>query len=192
MGAALVQVVLGIESPRVALLSNGEEAVKGTPLVMEAHAALAARTTEAFEWVGNVEGTQVTEGVADVIVSDGFTGNVALKLIEGVSQTVLGAVRDAAMSSPRAKLGGLLLRPALRAFRDQIDPEAPGGAYLLGLRRLGVVPHGRFTRNGFANAIRLAARAHDEDVVGRMHAALDEAGALRSAPSEAPATVPPS
>jgi glycerol-3-phosphate acyltransferase PlsX len=191
MGAALVRSVLGVERPRVALLSNGEEAVKGTPEVVEAHAVLAERETDLFEWVGNVEGTQVTDGVADVVVSDGFTGNVALKLIEGVSQTVLGAVRDTAMSSTRAKLGGLLLKPALRAFRDEIDPEAPGGAYLLGLRRLGVVPHGRFSRRGFASAITLAARAHDEDVVGRTHAALEAAGALRSSPSEAPATVPP-
>src|SRR3954452_5440363 len=143
MGAALVRSVLGVERPRVLLLSNGDEAVKGTPEVVEAHAVLAERETDLFEWVGNVEGTQVTDGVADVVVSDGFTGNVALKLIEGVSQTVLGAVRDTAMSSTRAKLGGLLLKPALRAFRDDIDPEAAGGAYLLGLRRLGVVPPGR-------------------------------------------------
>src|SRR3954447_11420008 len=181
MGAALVRSVLGVERPRVALLSNGEEPVKGTRVVVEAHEALASRSTDLFEWVGNVEVTQVTEAAADVVVSDGFTGNVALKLIEGVSQTVLGAVRDAATSSPRAKVGGLLLKPALRGFRDHIDPERPGGAYLLGLRRLGVVPHGRFSRRGFANAIVLAARGHTDDVVGRTHAALEEAGALRTA-----------
>src|SRR4051794_12780159 len=191
MGAALARAVLGVERPRVALLSNGEEAMKGTPVVVEAHAALSERESDLFEWVGNVEGTDVTAGVADVVVTDGFTGNVALKLMEGVSQTMLGAVRQAAMSSPRAKLGGMLLRPALRAFRDEIDPEGPGGAYLLGLRRLGVVPHGRFTRRGFAAAIAQAARGHEEDVVGRTHAALEAAGALRSAPSEAAATVPP-
>src|SRR3954471_16570236 len=198
MGAALVRSVLGVERPRVALLSNGEEAMKGTPLVVEAHEALASRRTDLFEWVGNVEGTQVTEGAADVVVADGFTGNVALKLIEGVSQAVLGAVRDATRSSRRAKLGGLLLKPALRGFRDHIDPEAPGGAYLLGLRRLGVVPHGRFSRRGFANAITIAARGADEDVVGRTHAALEAAGALRAKrvggpeSSGSPATVPPS
>jgi glycerol-3-phosphate acyltransferase PlsX len=193
MGAALASTVLGVERPRVALLSNGEEAVKGTPLVQAAHAALAEQTSDLFDWVGNVEGTDVTRGVADVVVTDGFTGNIALKLMEGVSQTMLGAVRDTAMSSPRAKLGGLLLRPALRGFRDEIDPEAPGGAYLLGLRRLGVVPHGRFSRRGFANAIVLAARGTREDVVGRTHAALEAAGALRSraGSSEPPATVPP-
>lgn len=197
MGAALVRAVLGVERPRVGLLSNGEESVRGTPLVLEAHSALEqrARGSKLLEWVGNVEGMQVTDGVADVVVSDGFTGNVALKLIEGVSQTTLGAIRAAAMSSPRAKLGGLLLRPALRRLRDEIDPEGPGGAYMLGLRRLGVVPHGRFTRSGFANAIVLAARGADADVVGRTFSALEAAGALRPAPSPEPsasaATVPP-
>ena len=193
MGAALAHAVLGVERPRVGLLSNGEEAVKGTPLVQEAHAALRERDTPLFEFVGNVEGNHVTTGVADVIVTDGFTGNVALKLMEGVSQTMLGAVRDVAMSSTRSKLGGLLLKPALRGFRDEIDPEGSGGAYLLGLRRLGVVPHGRFTRRGFASAIRQAARGAEEDVVGRTHAALEAAGALRRVPeaaSEPPATVP--
>ncbi len=187
MGAALAQAVLGVERPRVGLLSNGEEAIKGTPLVLEAHAALTARVQESasFEWVGNVEGTDVTSGVADVIVTDGFTGNVTLKVMEGVSQTMLSAVRDAAMSSRRSKAGGMLLRPALRDFRDGLDPEGPGGAYLLGLRRLGVVPHGRFTRYGISQAILLAARGVSGDVVGRTHSALEQAGALKARPPAA-------
>ncbi len=195
MGAAFAQAVLGVERPRVALLSNGEEASKGTGLVVDAHTMLAGRAagSPVLDFVGNVEGTQVTAGAADVIVTDGFTGNVALKLIEGVSQSTMGFIRDAAMSSPRAKLGGLLLRPALRRVRDEIDPEGPGGAYLLGLRRLGVVPHGRFTRYGFSQAILLAARGVSADVVGRTHAALEAAGVLRRAPSgDRAATVPPS
>lgn len=181
MGAALVQVVLGVEQPRVALLSNGEERTKGTPLLQEAYPLLEA--SPGLNFVGNIEGTAVVDGSADVVVSDGFTGNVALKLIEGVSQMVVGAIRERAMSSPRAKAGGLLLRPALRAFRDEIDPEGPGGAYLLGLRRLGVVPHGRFTRFGISQAILLAARGTSGDIVGRTHAALEAAGALRSSPA---------
>ncbi len=136
-----------------------------------------------FELVGNVEGGDLTSGAADVIVTDGFTGNIALKVMEGVSQTMLRAVRDAALSSPRSKLGGALLRPALRSFRDEVDPESQGGAYLLGLRQLGVVPHGSFTRHGFSQAILRAARGAQEDLVGRTHAALEQAGALRAAPS---------
>jgi glycerol-3-phosphate acyltransferase PlsX len=197
MGAALTHAVLGVERPRVALLANGEEDSRGGPLLLEAAAQLRGRLSVedpaapargdrsptpdglAMEFIGNVEGNDVTSGVADVIVTDGLTGNIALKLIEGVSQTILGSIRTAAESSPRAKLGGLLLRPALRTFRDEIDPEAQGGAYLLGLRRLGVVPHGRFTRRGFAQAILRAERGAREDVVGVTHAALEQAGALR-------------
>jgi glycerol-3-phosphate acyltransferase PlsX len=102
--------------------------------------------------------TKVTRGDADVVVTDGFTGNVALKLIEGTSQTTVDAIRAVARTTPVAMAGGLLLRPALRRLRADIDPEGAGGAYLLGLRRLGVVPHGRFTRHGFAQAVLLAAR----------------------------------
>jgi len=124
-------------------------------------------------------------GVADVIVTDGLTGNIALKTMEGVSQTMLRAIRDAATSSAKAKLGGVLLRPALGGLREEIDPEAQGGAYLLGLRRLGVVPHGGFHRRGFAQAILRARRGAREDLIGRTHAALEQAGALRRAPVSA-------
>jgi glycerol-3-phosphate acyltransferase PlsX len=185
MGAALASTVLGVARPRVGLLSNGEESERGSPLVVEAHAELLARTgtgIEAFEFVGNVEGGDVTSGVADVVVTDGFTGNIALKLMEGVSQAILGAVRTAATSSARGKAGGLLLKGALGGFRAEIDPELQGGAYLLGLRRLGVVPHGRFTRAGFAEAILRAERGAREDIVGQTERALAGAGALRGSP----------
>jgi glycerol-3-phosphate acyltransferase PlsX len=189
MGAALSSTVLGVEHPRVGLLSNGEEAARGSALVIEVHDELARRARGgdgAFEFVGNVEGGDIVSGVADVVVTDGFTGNIALKLMEGVSATILGAVREAAMSSSRAKLGGALLRPALRRFRDEIDPELHGGAYLLGLRRLGIVPHGRFTRNGFAQAILRAERGAREDIVGQTQRVLKRAGALRESPASAP------
>jgi glycerol-3-phosphate acyltransferase PlsX len=188
MGAALAQTVLGVSRPRVGLLSNGEEATRGSALILEAHAELSEQARagiDAFDFVGNVEGSDVVSGRADVIVTDGFTGNIALKLMEGVSQTMLGAVREAAMSSTRAQLGGALLRGALRGFRDEIDPEANGGAYLLGLRRLGVVPHGRFTRTGFAQAILRAERGARVDIVAQTHEALERAGALRRSPASA-------
>jgi phosphate acyltransferase len=182
MGAALASTVLGVERPRVGLLSNGEEAARGGRLVVETGEELAERAGRdgRMEFVGNVEGSDVVSGVADVIVTDGLTGNIALKLMEGVSQILLGAVRDAAMASTRAKLGGALLRPALRGVRDELDPEEHGGAYLLGLRSLGVVPHGRFTRRGFAQAILRAQHGASEDLVGRTQIALERAGALRS------------
>lgn len=188
MGAALSRTVLGVGRPRVALLSNGEEAARGSALLVEAHAELrqrAAAGIDLFDFVGNVEGNDVVMGRADVIVTDGLTGNVALKLMEGVSQAMLGAIRDAATSSTRGRLGGALLRSSLRGFRAELDPEASGGAYLLGLRGLGVVPHGRFTRAGFAQAILRAQRGARENIVAQTQRALEQADALRRPPVSA-------
>ena len=185
MGSAFAIAVMGLSHPRVALLSNGEEHTKGTPELKAVHERLSGDAGAGLNFIGNIEGTQVMESVADVVVMDGFTGNIALKLIEGVSGRTLGAIRSAAMSTWRAKLGGLLLSPALRELRDEIDPEATGGAYMLGLRKIGVVAHGRFTRRGFARAIEVAVRGVEEDVVGRTHLALQEAGALRARPPAA-------
>jgi phosphate acyltransferase len=192
MGAAFMEAVLGVRRPRVALLSNGEEPGKGPEDVVAAHAVLAERPGD-LNFVGNVEGFAVGTGAADVIVADGFTGNVALKVMEGTSAALLGAVRSAATSSPRAKLGGLLLRRSLRGLRSQIDPQEQGGAVLLGLRKLVVVPHGSFGEAGFARAIEVAARGVRERVVERTHERLAAAGALRparAASSEPAATVP--
>jgi glycerol-3-phosphate acyltransferase PlsX len=191
MGSAFAQAVMGIESPRVALLSNGEEPAKGTPDLVAVHEQLAGSAGGGLNFIGNIEGTQVTERAADVVVMDGFAGNITLKLIEGVSASTLRAIRDAAISSWRARLGGLLLKPAVGRLRAEIDPEDQGGAYMLGLRQLGVVAHGRFSRRGFARAIEVAAKGVQEDVVGRTRTALEGAGALRSpaSPSEPAATV---
>ena len=186
MGAALASAVLGVERPRVGLLSNGTEAGKGRDEVVEAHGRLAEAA--GLEFVGNVEGFSVTEGAADVVVTDGFTGNVTLKVMEGVSKAMVGFIRDAAMSSPRGKAGGMLLRPSLRGLRDDLDPEAQGGAYLLGLRRLAVVPHGSFGEAGWTRAVSRAARGVREDVIGRTYAALEAAGALRRSPASDPVT----
>jgi phosphate acyltransferase len=100
-----------------------------------------------------------------------------------VSGRTMRAIRDVALGSTRGKLGGWLLAPSIRRLREEIDPERPGGAYMLGLRQVGVVAHGRFTRRGFARAIEVAAHAVDEDVIGRTRAALEAAGALRLPPT---------
>jgi len=179
MGAALAQIVHGVENPRVALLSVGEEETRGTPLTIDVHARLTA--APGLNFVGNIEGHAIVEGCADVIVTDGFTGNVTLKVMEGVSDKMIALLKETAVSSGRAKAGGLLMRPALQQFRDEISPEIAGGGYLLGLRKIGVVGHGRFTSRGFAQAILLAARGVTGDVTGRTHEALEQAGALRKA-----------
>ncbi len=188
MGAAFMEAVGGVSSPRVALLANGTEPNKGTEIVVAAHSALAS--SAGLNFVGNVEGFAIGTGAADVIVADGFTGNVALKVMEGASSALFGAIRGAAMSSWRSKLGGVLLKPALRGLRSELDPEEQGGAVLLGLRHIGVVPHGSFGARGFTRAIEVAARGVREDVAGRTYARLAEAGALRRAASEPAASLP--
>jgi phosphate acyltransferase len=193
MGSAFAQAVMGMQAPRVALLSNGEEPGKGTPDLVSVHDQLAGARGTGLNFIGNIEGTQVVEGVADVVVMDGFTGNITLKLIEGVSSRAMRLVTEWAAVTPRGKLGNRLIDPTMRRLRETIDPEGPGGAYMLGLRQLGVVAHGRFTARGFARAIEVAARGVQHDVIGRTRAALAEAGALRpprvgSAPAPAQET----
>jgi glycerol-3-phosphate acyltransferase PlsX len=179
LGAAFSQAVLGVDRPRVALLSVGEEPKKGTQDVIDAHAELAAAS--AIDFRGNVEGRDLLGDAADVIVTDGFTGNVALKTIEGTALKVAGGVRDAARSNPIAALGGLLLRPALGGLRREMDPDTTGGAILLGLRGVAVVGHGSSGPEGIANAIRLAARAVDQRAVERTGELLGRSGATRAA-----------
>jgi glycerol-3-phosphate acyltransferase PlsX len=180
MGASFMEIVYGVERPRVGLLSVGEEQGKGTPDVLAAHDRLETGT---LNFVGNVEGFDIPRAGADVVVADGFTGNVALKVMEATSKEVTGAIRDAIRSGPVSSVGGLLVRGRLGRLRAELDPEAVGGAILLGLRKPVVVAHGSFGPDGIASAIRLARRAVDEDMVGRTAAALDAAGALRSAPA---------
>lgn len=179
LGSAFSEAVLGIEHPRVALLSVGEEEKKGTPLVIEAHAALAG--SSGVDFVGNVEGRDLLDPDADVVVTDGFTGNVVLKTIEGTARAVGGAVREAARSGPRAAVGGLLLRPALGSLREGLDPDATGGAILLGLRGVAVVGHGSAGAEGMANQIRLAARAVGERATERTEELIERSGVGRSA-----------
>src|SRR5262249_25005953 len=187
-----MEAVVGVRDPRVALLSNGTEASKGPETVVTAHSLLEG--SAGLRFVGYVEGFAIGTGEAHLILAGGFTRNVALKGLEGTSSALFGAVRRVAMSSWRSKLGGMLLRPALRGLRGEIDPEEAGGAVLLGLRKLAVVPHGSFGEHGFARAIEVAARGVREDVAGRTHARLEAAGALRRAEgaSEAAASVPDS
>ncbi|MGI9020133.1 MAG: phosphate acyltransferase PlsX [Solirubrobacterales bacterium] len=177
LGSAFSQTALGIEQPRVALLSIGEEAGKGTPQLIEAHASLSAAESLAF--AGNIEGRDLLAGAADVIVTDGFTGNVVLKTLEGTARAVAGAVSNAARSNPVSAAGGLLMRPALGGLRREMDPDTTGGAILLGLRGVAVVAHGSSGPEGIANAVRLAARAVRQRSVERTGDLLSTAGATR-------------
>ncbi len=165
MGIVFAEELLDIREPAVRLLSIGEEPEKGNQLTLEAHALLADADLR-FE--GNTEGRSLLEGDADVIVCDGFTGNVALKTLEGTIRSVLGALRDEISSSGRGRIGGLLIRPAARGLRSRLDPDTYGGGYLLGLRGLVVIAHGSSSRIAIANATRMAARGVEHRLVERL------------------------
>jgi glycerol-3-phosphate acyltransferase PlsX len=171
MGAVFAEQILGIQHPEVRLLSIGEEREKGNQLTLEAHELLAASD---LNFAGNAEGRDLLEGVADVLVTDGFTGNVALKTVEGTITTLLDALREEITATARGKLGGFLIRPAARRLRRRLDPATYGGAYLLGLRGLAVIAHGNSSSTAIANAIRLAARGVEHDVVAALATRLPE------------------
>jgi glycerol-3-phosphate acyltransferase PlsX len=165
MGVVFAEEILGVADPEVRLLSIGEEPEKGSQLALEAHELLQESN---LRFGGNTEGRRLLEGDADVVVTDGFTGNVALKALEGTILTILDTLRGELGSSLRGRLGGLLIRPSARRLRMRLDPEAHGGAYLLGLRGLVVIAHGSSSRVAVGNAIRLAARGVEHDVVARL------------------------
>jgi len=171
MGSVFASELLGIRDPEVRLLSIGEEAEKGNQLTLAAHELLREQVPG---FAGNCESRELLRGAADVVVCDGFTGNVSLKLLEGTILTLLDALRAEIEATPRGKLGGLLIRPAARRLRQRLDPDVHGGAYLLGLRGLVVVAHGNSSRTAVANAIRLAARGAGHDLVGRVSERLPE------------------
>jgi len=156
MGVAYAQTVLGVVAPRVALLNIGEEPTKGSQCAVEAHALMAQQVSG---FVGNVEGRDVIAGSADVIVTDGFTGNVALKLLEGTSKILLGQVKDAMTSSTVNKAAAAVLKPAVAKVKERLDPDTYGGAPLLGVDGICIIAHGSSKAKAVYNGIRVAAQA---------------------------------
>jgi glycerol-3-phosphate acyltransferase PlsX len=171
MGAVFAHEVLEIADPTVALLSIGEEPEKGNRLAREAHELLAEG---GLRFRGNIESRDLLRHAADVVVCDGFTGNMALKLMEGTIKTLLDTLRTEIASTTTGKVGGLLIRPAARRVRKRLDPDTYGGAYLLGLRGLAVIAHGNSSRTAIANAIRLGAQGARGRVVERVASRLAE------------------
>ena len=169
MGAVFAEEILELAKPSVRLLSIGEEREKGNQLTLEAHELLAGSD---LNFQGNTEGRDVLRGAADVVVTDGFTGNVVLKTLEGTIGTILDGFRAEIGATATGKLGGLLIRPAARRLRHRLDPDTYGGAYLLGLKGLAVIAHGNSSRTAIANAVRLAARGVEHDVCSRLGARL--------------------
>ena len=167
MGVVFAEEILELREPSVRLLSIGEEPEKGNQLTLEAHELLMAAD---LRFDGNTEGRSLLEGDADVVVCDGFTGNVALKTLEGTIRSILEALRAEIRQSTRGRIGGLLIRPAARGLRARLDPETTGGGYLLGLRGVVVIAHGSSSRVAIANATRMASRGVEHRLVERLAA----------------------
>jgi phosphate acyltransferase len=163
MGSIYAEKLMGVASPRVALLSNGEEAGKGNQLVQATEPLLRAQA--GINFVGNVEGKDIFRGKADVVVTDGFSGNVLIKTAEGTAEFLFQSMRDAVRGDPLATFGGLLMRPKLRAVRRRADWREFGGALLLGVNGVAVIAHGRSDARAIYNAIRVAREAVDRQVV---------------------------
>ncbi|MHB1930156.1 MAG: phosphate acyltransferase PlsX [Acidimicrobiales bacterium] len=174
MGSAFARHRFGIGEPRVGLLSIGEEPSKGTPLVKEAHELLAGGAAgPGVRFIGNVEGRDVMTDDVDVVVTDGFTGNVVLKTIEGSLRFAMRAVLKAFDADEATKAAGEVLLPALLPLAAELDPETYGGAVLLGVRGVCVISHGSSSARAIVNAVRVARDAIDADLVGKLAGAVD-------------------
>jgi glycerol-3-phosphate acyltransferase PlsX len=175
MGVVFARERYGIAEPRVGLLSIGEEPTKGTPLVKETHKLLEA--SDALQaaggrFLGNVEGRDIMTSEVDVVVTDGFTGNVVLKTLEGGMRTLVGAIFEAFGSSPEAQAASDVLLPALLPLYGSVDPDNTGGAMLLGVDGLCLISHGSSSATAIVNAVRVAKELHEADVVERLRAAV--------------------
>jgi glycerol-3-phosphate acyltransferase PlsX len=175
MGVVFARTRYGIERPRVGLLSIGEEASKGTPLVKETNALLAASdalVAAGGTFIGNVEGRDVMTPDVDVVVTDGFTGNVVLKTLEGGMRALVSAIFGAFGSTPETQAASEVLVPALLPLYGTLDPDNTGGAMLLGVDGLCLISHGSSSATAIVNAVRVAKELHDAEIVDSLRAAV--------------------
>lgn len=179
MGSLYAQKVLGIATPRVGLLSNGEEAGKGNQLIKETYPLLEA---SGLNFTGNVEGKELFGGQADVVVTDGFTGNVLLKSSEAVAKLLVDLLKENLMGSTRTKIGALLAKPAFNSLKKIMDPGETGAAPLLGIDGLVFVGHGRSDARALVSAIRVARQAVGADLLNALRTAIQDR--LASQPME--------
>jgi phosphate acyltransferase len=179
MGAAYSRIVTGKEAPRVRLLNIGTEDTKGTDKLQEAASRLRAATGLALSFEGYVEADKINRGDVDVVVTDGFSGNIALKAIEGSARFVTDLLKTAFRSSLRSKIGFLISRPATELLRHHLDPNNHNGGVFLGLNGVVVKSHGSANTQGVANAVAVAARLLEENLTERICADLAELGEMR-------------
>jgi phosphate acyltransferase len=175
MGAVFARERYGVAEPRVGLLSIGEEPTKGTPLVKATHGLLAeadALVAAGARFVGNVEGRDILTDDVDVVVTDGFTGNVVLKTLEGGMRMLVGAILEAFGSTAEAQAAAEVLMPGLAPLYESVDPDNTGGAMLLGVDGLCLISHGSSSATAVVNAVRVAAELLDAGIVERLRAAI--------------------
>ena len=172
MGSVYSRRIMGVHNPSVRILSNGEEEGKGNQLVLEATALL--EKTPGIRFMGNIEARDVTSGIADVVVTDGFTGNVFMKGAEGIVKLLQGVLLDEITAGPISSIGGLLVRSALRRMARRLDDSEYGGAVLLGLSNLMVVGHGRSNANAIRHTIRNAKQLIDSRLVEEIQSGVNE------------------
>ena len=171
MGSVYVERMLGIDRPRVALISNGEEEGKGNQLIKETIPLLEA---SGLNYVGNIEPKEFVRGAADVAVTDGFTGNIMMKTAEAVAGYMSDTIRKYIMAGTLTKLGGALARPALQRVRDQLNPDEVGGAPLLGVNGVVIIAHGRSNAYAIRQAIGQARRVAERGIVAAITERLRE------------------
>jgi glycerol-3-phosphate acyltransferase PlsX len=182
MGSAFARQRYGLPSPRVGLLSIGEEETKGNSLVKETHALLAGGAAGAdVQFIGNVEGRDVMSDSVDVVVTDGFTGNVTLKALEGGLRRMAGAVFACLTGSPEIDAAAKVLMPALASLANELDPDSYGGAMLLGVDGVCIISHGSSSARAIVNAVRVARDAVDQGLVSQLRATVTPLGDLRLA-----------
>ncbi len=169
MGSAYMELVFGVAHPRVALLSNGEEETKGNSLVQSCHPLL---KTSSLNFVGNVEGKDIPAGMVDVVVCDGFAGNVVIKLSEGLASTLFDILKTEMTANFVSKLAALALKPAFRRVKRRMDYAEYGGAPLLGVKGVAIIAHGRSNALAMKNAVRVAKQAVDQRLVDAISAGL--------------------
>ena len=189
MGDAYARAILGVKNPKVGLLNVGSEDMKGHDEVKEAHRLLKSKSLP-IDYHGFVEGNDIMEGTVDVVVTDGFTGNIALKTAEGASRMIYGAIKSAVESSFFAKLGYLLARSAIKMSLKKFDPRKHNGAILLGLNGIAVKSHGGADAKGFANAIKVAATLVTQDINAKILEELSRSTLGKTEPVVVPETAP--
>lgn len=174
LASVYLRVVEDIQDPSVGLLSIGEEEHKGNTLSLGAYEKLKEMHPHLIQFYGNVEGNDIFKGTTDIVVTDGFTGNIVLKLAEGEAKVMMGWIKEALTQDVRARIGGFLVKEALRGLVERINPSTYGASILLGVRGLVFIGHGSADAKAVKNALLRAARAHESQLLPRLETAMKD------------------